>query len=372
VSVTPATQQYSDLVTFKATISPASIQGNPPALSVTFYVGTQSMGTAPLLADGTATLSNVALLETVAGQMAPGTPTVTAVFNSVNTNFTVSNPTTSLTIKQEDATASYTGVLYASTGSSTSTAATVVLSATVKDITATDPNTDPNPGDIRNATVTFVNRDTIPNTVIATVPVGLVTLSDKTVATATYNWAVNIQCSSPPCSATYTIGVIVGNYYTRNSSFDDGLVTVAQPGNNFITAGGYLTMQNSAGQYPGAAGTKNNFGFNVKYNKQGTNLQGNINTIIRNNGRTYQVKGNSMTSLSVQPSPCPGGTLTSPCAAVFTGKASIQDITDPLNAISIDGNATLKVTMTDKGSPSSDSIGITVWNKLGGLWFSSD
>jgi hypothetical protein len=111
----------------------------------------------------------------------------------------------------------------------------------------------------------------------------------------------------------------------------------------------------------------------VKYNKSGTNLQGNINIIVRNNGRVYQIKGNSMTSLATQvctPSGCP--TSTSPSTATFNGKASIQDITNPLAPISIDGNATLQVTMTDKGEPgSSDTIGITVWNKSGGLWFSS-
>ena len=112
----------------------------------------------------------------------------------------------------------------------------------------------------------------------------------------------------------------------------------------------------------------------MKYNKGGTNLQGNMNTIVRNNGRVYQIKGNSMTSLSVMPSAgCVQATSTSPCTATFNGKASIQDITDPLNPISIDGNATLQVTMTDKGEPgSSDSIGITVWNKSGGVWFSSN
>src|SRR5262249_5191628 len=117
----------------------------------------------------------------------------------------------------------------------------------------------------------------------------------------------------------------------------------------------------------------NNFGFNVKYNKQGTNLQGNMNTIIRNNGRVYQIKGNSMTSLTVTPAGgCINATLTSPCTATFNGKASIQDITYPNNVLSIDGNATLQVTMTDKGEPgSSDTVGITVWNKAGGVWFSS-
>jgi hypothetical protein len=111
-------------------------------------------------------------------------------------------------------------------------------------------------------------------------------------------------------------------------------------------------------------GSKNNFGFNVKFNKGGTNLQGNINTIVRSqNGKVYQVKGNVMTSLAVNAS-----TKT----ATFNGKANIQDITNPLAPLSVDGNATLQVTMTDAGEPgSSDKIAITVWNKAGGLWFAS-
>ncbi len=41
--------------------------------------------------------------------------------------------------------------------------------------------------------------------------------------------------------------------------------------------------------------------------------------------------------------------------------------------ISIDGNATLQVDMTDNGEPGTlDTIGITVWNKSGGMWFSSN
>jgi len=82
------------------------------------------------------------------------------------------------------------------------------------------------------------------------------------------------------------------------------------------------------------------------------------------------MKGNSMTSLAVDTSisashPYP--------TATFNGKASIQDITDPLKVCSIDGNATLQVTMTDTGEPgNSDTVAITVWNKNGGLWFSSN
>src|SRR5262249_27402561 len=77
VTVTPHSQQYSDQVTFVATLSPATV----PATGVTFYVGTQNMGTVSLVAGGgglTGTLT-VALLETVASQMAPGDHTVKAV-----------------------------------------------------------------------------------------------------------------------------------------------------------------------------------------------------------------------------------------------------------------------------------------------------
>jgi hypothetical protein len=59
--------------------------------------------------------------------------------------------------------------------------------------------------------------------------------------------------------------------------------------------------------------------------------------------------------------------------ATYNGKANIQDITNPLAPISIDGNGTLQVKLTDIGEPGkSDTISITIWNKSGGLWFSSN
>ena len=76
-----------------------------------------------------------------------------------------------------------------------------------------------------------------------------------------------------------------------------------------------------------------------------------------------------MTSLATQ---APTPPATTPWKGTFNGKASIQDITNPLLPVSIDGNATLQVTMTDAGEPgSSDTIALTVWNKNGGVWFSS-
>lgn len=377
VTIIPNPQQYSDLATFNVVLTGGVICGEQAATGANIYVGTQLMGSVALVINGAnleGSLANIALLEDVAcgaaptGNMAPGVRTVTVVFTGVNSNFSVSNATAPLTITPEDARAYYTGACFASTQGATNGNAIVTLSATIKDITAVigDAAWDAYPGCIENATLTFVNRDA-GNAVIAVVPIGLVNLSDHTIAVGTYNWNVNIGAAT---SQTYTIGIIVGGYYTRNSSADNTVVTVAKPLSNFVCGGGYIVLTSSGGLKAGDIGSKNNFGMSVKFNQTGNNLQGHLNTIIRRTEsdglHVYQIKANVMTSLAVQPTTA-GGKVT------FNGKASIRDITNPLLAVSVDGNATLQVKMTDNGQPgTTDSIAITVWNKQGGLWYSSN
>jgi hypothetical protein len=376
VTVTPASVQYSDIVNFSAVLSPDSTGGQSPATSVTFKIGTQTMGTATLVASGgmlTGTLASP-----VQVLMAPGSYTVTAQFGGKNSNFTVTDPTTPLTVTQEDARVTYTGALVVVTQSITTYTATVTLRATVQDITAvpSDPAYDPYAGDIRNATVTFVNRDT--NTVLGTVgfgtptPIVLVNPGDSKTGTVALPVTFTIP-SSGSGAITPTIGIIVGyngaGYYTRNSSADNAVITVALPiGTGFITGGGYLVMQSPAGQYAGDIGTNENFGFNVKSKHSGTNFQGNFNSIVRQNGHVYQIKSNSIASLSVDSNVYPGHPYPT---AVFLSKANLNDITDPNNSIGIQGNLSLQVTMTDAGEPgNSDSISITLWNGSA-LWVSS-
>ena len=127
-------------------------------------------------------------------------------------------------------------------------------------------------------------------------------------------------------------------------------------------------QQHQRWQVAGDAGRKTNFGFNVKYNKSGTNLQGNINIIIRKGAEVYQFKSNSLASLAVQyckadangvitPGSCgaaPTGTcttnasMTCPITATFQGKANMNDVTLP-TAVSMDGNLTLQMQLTDRG-----------------------
>ena len=356
VSTNVTSQQYSDLVSFYAQLSICS--GYETSGSVTFKLGSTILGIAEVDEYGHTELVDIPML------YCPNNYLVTAEYNGV-APYLGATGTSNLTITCEDAFAYYTGSSYVSTSSASSGNATVTLSATIKDISAVD-NDDENFGNITNAKVRFINRDN--GYIIAdNVPVGLVAIGDTKVGTATFNWNTSISGDSQ----CITIGVIVTGYYCRNSSDDNSIVTISKPlGDLFITGGGYLTLTNSSGIKAGTTGTKNNYGFNVKYNKNKTSLQGNINTIIRkleNDGivHVYQIKGNSMTSLSV--------ITTCPKKAVFVGKANIQDITNPSNVVAVDGNATLQVTMTDNGEPGNfDKVGITVWNKNGGLWFSSN
>src|SRR2546427_154150 len=254
------------------------------------------------------------------------------------------------------------------TASTTTTTATVQLQATIADIN------DGSRGDIRNAVVHFMNMDTVPATELCQVAYpasspksfALINPADSTQATAGCPSTFSLGSAD---SNSWDIGIFVDGYYTRAAQIDDSMVTVSKPlASQFITGGGYLRLTSAtAGINSGDVGSKNNFGFNVKYNSKGTNLQGRINTIIRRNGHLYQVKGNNLQSLGVLY--CNSGTgctatpqngctynASSVCwiKATFKGGANIQDVTNAANPISLDGGATLQMDMTDYGEPGSN------------------
>src|SRR5262249_23733059 len=195
-----------------------------------FFVGSQKMGSVSQSQAGwsvsgnvlTATLPNVPLLEpspfgtSPTGQMAPGPHTVTAQFGGVDTtHFTIPNPTTTLTVTQENATATYTGDLFVFASATSTTSATVTLRATIQDPPTS--TTDPYQGDVRNATVTFVDRGN-GNAVLGTanLPVALINSGDPTTGSAFESLTLPINTTTG--STQYTIGVIVKKYYTDNNS----------------------------------------------------------------------------------------------------------------------------------------------------------
>jgi hypothetical protein len=377
ISVSPNTRQYSDEVTFTATI-----QGGASCLPqwqaaqyATFYVGAQNMGSADFEEQGNdlvATLSDICLLEGIAGQMAPGAKIVSAVFHGIDdVYYDVSQPANvSLQITPEDATVAYNGQEYFSTPSQSNCTGTVTLMAYAGD------DTDPAQGcrgDIRNARITF-SEGGIPGATLGApdLPVGLINpgfLHEGIAATDFTHTLTGNSCSGG--GETFEVWASAGHYY-QGQTAEVTLVTLALPGNDFVTGGGHLVLSNSAGTYAGTAGSKMNFGFNMKWNPSGRNLQGKINIIFRRlvNGewRTYQIKSNAINSLVVNET-------TDYHQAIISTRANLQDITNPYSPISLGGNLNLALNAWEHknaANGSLDQISVTLTgNGSAGLLFAS-
>lgn len=349
------TGQYSDpaglSVILTDTIGGNGLYGK----TIDFTLNVQSIS-------GTTNFSGISDPELILNQ-APGPKTLTVSFSGDGHYAACSPLTLTYVVAQEDAMAYYTGPLFLNTVSTASGSATIQLRATVLDITLMtgNPLWDNYTGDIRNAMVTFYNN----SIAIASVPLQLIDPLNSGAATASYDWTVDIGNSN---SESFEVKVVVSGWYTGETETD--IITVSKPlASEFITGGGYLITNNSAGQYAASAGSKTNFGFSVKYNKAGKKLQGQVNIIFRKDGRAYQIKANAFQSLTVDQDE---GT------AAFFSKANLQDVTDPSNPVSLDGNHNLELRLTDgdpvgnKKSVEPDTIGIALWTTGGQLLYSSN
>src|SRR5678815_3642418 len=193
-----------------------------------------------------------------------------------------------------------------------------------------DPAYDANAGDIRNARVKFVNRDN--NADISGWLTPTLVTADTRSGTVSFPYTINLGTAN---SVSLTVGIIVDyGYYYRNSQTDNTVVTGYKPVGDFITGGGYIIPANSVGTMASDPGRKTNFGFNVKFNKSGTNLQGQMNFIIRrteadNIVHVYQFKSNAMQELGVN--------ITNPnrATANFVSKCNLTDITNPAAPLSM-------------------------------------
>ena len=350
VAVSPSTQsrQYSDALA-PITVVASDVPSDTLSVATSYQVnGGPSMPGLPngllLTGAGGAGSGNWAI--SGIADVAPGTYTIHVTVSDEDGAATEADVI--VTVEQEDAAVVYSGVPFVSTSSVNDTTAIVPLRATIQDISLVD-GTDTHPGDIRHATVSFVNRDTgeIIASGLSVVPFNP---ADPTSGVATYDWAVDLKHAD---SASFTIGIIVDGWYVRNNSADDAVVTVSKPQPNSITGGGYFINESSAGLYAGDPGLRTNLGFNVKFNKQLTKLQGHVNIIVRQHDRVYQIKSNATDSLSLDPYIDRG---------VFTSKANLRDISDPNNEISLGGNLLLEMSVTDRGEPGRyDSLAISVW-----------
>ena len=361
VTVSPSTAQYSDRVTFTATITGgASLPGSQYGYRATFRVGTQVMGTVNLSVSGGDLVGSLttALTESVSGQMAPGTRSVTATFSRYFGSLTGVTPnpaTTSLTITREDARVEYTGTyLVAASGSSSNRRATLTLSATIRDISNVtgDPAYDQYSGDIRQARVRFVKGGV---GITGWLTPSLSNWRNQTVGTVSATWQADHSSAN---DVTNDIFIEVGGtgYYERSNPADGSIATVYVPSQNYLAGGGYLV--NPSNVFGADQGLRTNFGFIVKFSMFGSNPYGPMDVMFRktDNGvlHTFQIKSSTITSVSVSANSQSNRT------AVINATATLVDLTDPAGSMS---GLRLRVTMSDRSSSgSTDRIGITLWN----------
>ena len=352
--------QYSDQQVLTATLIDQLTNTALGGKTISFAIGTQST-TAVTNASGVATTTLV-----ITQNPAPAYFVATSFAG--DGSFVASSDNDAFDITQEDALVEYTGSEFASTGTATATTATIRLNAKITDAA------DVYRGDIRNATVNFIITPYDCNSMAPGAPITLigsaVTLMnalDKTVGTSFKDYTFDIGS----CNAKiFDVQIKVGNYYLGETV---ATVSVAKSLNDFITGGGHLnfcagTANTSCGTLKSDDGSKTNFGFNVKYNKTGTNLQGNVNIIFRSASKVYQAKGtvggsNGILSVNVSD---PANKM-----AVLTAKASITNTATGL--VIPDGiGASMEMRISDKGEPGvNDTYTIKIWGASGALLYGS-
>jgi hypothetical protein len=329
VKANDASKQYSDAL---------------PAFTASFsgFV----LGETPAVLGGALTLQTSATRTTGPGNY----PIVAAGLTSSNYDISFAGGT--LTVTPEDAAVVFIAPLTAAL-SPASGNATVMLAATIQELADPGEGAD-SLGDIRNATLTFVDR--ITGRTLCTAPIGLVSLSRPSIGVG--------SCSFSAPAGAYTIETRVGGWYARDAQADDVVLTVITPTQDSVKGNARATMTNAAGADPNS---RLDFNVDAAYDKSA--LSGNLTLTFRRteNGtlRTYQIDATSMASLVIHPTPAGG-------IAWITGTATLTDVTLKHSPLIVDAHATFLATFTDNGeAKTDDTIAVTLIGKNGGLSFSS-
>ena len=247
-----------------------------------------------------------------------------------STNYEFNFVPGTLTITQEDATgdldeANLAAVKVGQTGGASIPFSLVVhVVETIPDLAVGGT---PALGDIDLADVTMQLEPVGPGSGISPTTCTSDTTTTDDVKTVTCNFV------SVPVN-TYTVLVTInGNYYVGSY---EGALTVYDPSLGFTTGGGWF-------YWPGTQ-DKTNFGYTMKYNNKGTNLQGSLLMIRHTSGgNIYRLKSNALTGLALSPANSDKG------YATFSGKSTFYNSLTLVN----NGNQDFVVYVEDNNEPGS-------------------
>jgi Divergent InlB B-repeat domain len=369
-----ASIQWSDPVLMSAKVDAADTTPGNLVGSVTFAVGGTTVATVAVNGAAPQTVTAQPTLNLTLLPSGFGTPAFTAVFTpSTGSSYLGSQDSKSPGVGKEDAAIDYTGDALKMTSSSTATSASVNLAAAITE--ASDGYLG---GKLAGQTLKF----SVYKSSNLTMTTADYSCTGTVTATGSGSGTAGCTLTLPLDNYTVKVELVTNNYYGAPVEVD--AVTVAQPGNGFTTGGGWVTDPN--------LGTKSNFGFTVKYQKNGS-VQGNSLYIYRRNAVNLATE---FPSVNLSPAPLPsdnynwiiksnswqGGGLTESCTtttptvckATFSGKNTVVAVSRTTGvAYSLGGGGiyNYRVDVTDNGEPGSspgagpDTYGIKVWTSSG-------
>ncbi len=259
--------------------------------------------------------------------------------HSADTSFTIN-------VLPEDAAIAYTGdsLAYPAPGA---TSASIVFRATVME------SADGAPGNIRNASVSFVEG----STVLCSSPVALIG-SDPATASG--------SCAASLPIGTHTVQAVAGDFYTGSSS---ATIDVPVPVKSDIVAKGALLVAQSGGSIPADTGSVMDFALKtVKYkNETGLNFSGGVDVFYRSAGKRYRIDSDVFDSFGAIEQHPTGGSCAGPLGrncyerGALRAKADLSDVSGRRPAL-LGSNLTLMISGVDGHSWRPDAIGVTLWN----------
>jgi alpha-tubulin suppressor-like RCC1 family protein len=300
LTLTPATQQYSDKVTLTASTFPAAATG-----TIQFKKSV----------DGGATFVDLGIPVTVPGASladhqiheAAGTGVqFKAVFTPIGNYTGSTSDAKALTVTKESATVGYASTnvaaLQVAAPGGSLAANALSLAITVKETEPDLAAATQGIGTIENAGLKVVLAPVAGGSEVELTCIASAVTGTGYAATRPYSCTNSATVS---VNTYEVVTTVTGNYYT--GSYSDAF-TVYDPSLGFATGGGSFVL----------GGDKVNFGFTMKYNKGGSNLQGNLIAVRHHpDGTVSRLKSNALGGLAL------GEDVTVPMGwASFTGKAN--------------------------------------------------
>lgn len=339
VSVSPATQQYSDRVSLTATIEPRAVNTITASGTVQFTIDgvTVPGGPVTLGTNGVATLPNVRLA------LAPGTYAVGAQFTSADpTTFTSSSGSgASVTVTKEDASilfgAANAPALQVSAPGGALDAAALSLAFGVKE---NEPDVAVAPG------TTGVGDISTTGLSVTLLPVGpgssyVLTCTPGGITGIGYAMTRSVTCTNPsaiPVNVYEVQATLTGVYYTAGDYTD--VFTVYDPSLGFVSGGGTFLLN----------GDRVRFGINTKYKKTGDAAKGSLIVVRTHNDGTRSIlTSNALAGMAIGEEP------TVPMGwAALNGKATYTRWDAATGSYVTVGGQSFTFYTEDRGTPGTD------------------